>query len=53
MCWLRLKQWDDQDIWLDCWRTLLGALNAEGLLKWEETFLDGSFLRRKRGLCGG
>jgi transposase len=48
-CWRRLKQWEEQDVWLDAWRTLLGALDAEGLLKWEETFLDGSFAPAKKG----
>src|SRR5208337_1993544 len=31
------------------WRALLGALDAEGLLKWDETFLDGSFAPAKKG----
>src|SRR5258708_21029963 len=48
-CWRRLKQWEEQDVWLDAWRTLLGALDGEGLLKWEETFLDGSFAPAKKG----
>ena len=30
---------------------LLGALDEEGLLKWDETFLDGSFAPAKKGLC--
>ena len=32
-CWRRLKQWEEEGIWLNAWRTLLGALDAEGLLK--------------------
>lgn len=48
-CWRRLKQWEEQDVWLDAWRALLGALNGEGLLQWEETFLDGSFAPVKKG----
>jgi hypothetical protein len=28
---------------------LLGALDAEGLLKWDEAFLDGSFAPAKKG----
>ena len=48
-CWRRLKQWEEQDVWLDAWRALLGALDGEGLLKWEETFLDGSFAPAKKG----
>jgi transposase len=39
-CWRRLKQWEEQDVWLD----------GEGLLKWEETFLDGSFAPAKKGV---
>src|SRR6266852_4573009 len=42
-CWRRLKQWEDEGVWLQAWRTLLGALDQEGLLKWDEAFLDGSF----------
>ena len=48
-CWRRLKQWEEEGVWLDAWRTLLGALDAEGLLKWDETFLDGSFAPAKKG----
>jgi hypothetical protein len=44
-----LKQWEEQDVWLDAWRALLGALDGEGLLKREETFLDGSFAPAKKG----
>jgi transposase len=46
-CWRRLKQWEG--VWLDAWRTLLGALDGEGLLRWDETFLDGSFAPAKKG----
>jgi hypothetical protein len=48
-CWRRLKQWEDEGVWLDAWRALLGALDEEGLLQWDETFLDGSFAPAKRG----
>jgi hypothetical protein len=36
-------------VWLNAWRTLLGALDEEGLLKWDETFLEGSFAPAKKG----
>jgi transposase len=49
-CWRRLKQWEEEGVWLDAWRALLGALDGKGLLKWEESFLDGSFAPAKRGL---
>jgi len=48
-CWRRLKQWEEEGVWLDAWRALLGALDEEGLLKWDETFLDGSFAPAKKG----
>ena len=48
-CWRRLKQWEDEGVWLKAWRALLGALDEEGLLKWDETFLDGSFAPAKKG----
>ena len=48
-CWRRLQQWREQGVWLDAWRALLGGLDEEGLLQWEETFLDGSFTPAKKG----
>src|ERR1700756_1504089 len=48
-CWRRLKQWEEEGVWLEAWRALLGALDEEGLLNWEETFLDGSFAPAKKG----
>src|ERR1700687_6444140 len=48
-CWRRLQQWQEEGVWLDAWRALLGGLDEEGLLQWEETFLDGSFAPAKRG----
>src|SRR3984885_808683 len=48
-CWRRLRQWEEEDVWLNGSRTLLGALDAEGLLKWAEAFLDGSVAAAKKG----
>jgi len=48
-CWRRLKQWEEQGVWLRAWRALLGTLDAEGLLQWDEAFLDGSFAPAKKG----
>ena len=48
-CWRRLQRWQEQGIWLDAWRTLLGALDENGLLRWDESFLDGSFAPAKKG----
>ncbi|MGC8817689.1 MAG: hypothetical protein ACP5PX_07935, partial [Candidatus Hadarchaeum sp.] len=38
-----------QDIWLKIWRTFLSLLDAEGLLDWEEAFIDASFAPAKKG----
>lgn len=48
-CWRRLRQWEEQGVWLNAWRSLLGALDEEGLLRWDETFMDGSFAPAKKG----
>src|ERR1700726_3417030 len=47
--WRRLKQGQAEGGWLNAWRTLLGAWDEEGLLKWDETSLDGSFAPAKKG----
>ena len=51
-CWRRLQRWQEEGVWLEAWRALLGALDENGLLKWDETFLDGSFAPAKKGLRG-
>ena len=51
-CWRRLQRWQEDGVWLEAWRTLLGGLDAEGLLQWDETFLDGSFAPAKKGRWG-
>jgi transposase len=48
-CWRRLKGWEEQGIWLKAWRSLLCALDANGLLRWDEAFMDGSFAPAKKG----
>jgi transposase len=48
-CWRRLKSWEEQGVWLKAWRTLLGTLDENGLLRWDEAFLDGSFAPAKKG----
>jgi transposase len=48
-CWRRLQRWQEEGVWLDAWRALLGVLDEAGLLKWDETFLDGSFAPAKKG----
>src|SRR6516165_4303777 len=48
-CWRRLQRWQELGVWLDAWRALLGTLDEAGLLRWDETFLDGSFAPAKKG----
>jgi transposase len=49
-CWRRLRDWEEQDLWLKIWRTFLGELDAAGQIDWEETFADGSFAPAKKGV---
>src|SRR5437879_4183312 len=42
-CWRRLRDWEEQEV------TFLSELNERQQLKWSESFMDGSFLQRKRG----
>ena len=48
-CWRRLRDWEDQDVWLKVWRTFLGELDEKGQINWAETFADGSFAPAKKG----
>jgi transposase len=48
-CWRRLRDWEEQDLWLTIWRAFLAELDAAGRLDWEETFADGSFAPAKKG----
>src|SRR5579875_3563257 len=48
-CWRRLRDWEEQEVWLAIWRTFLGELNERQQLKWSESLLDGSFAPAKKG----
>jgi len=48
-CWRRLRDWEEQDVWLKIWRTFLGELNERKQINWSEAFLDGSFAPAKKG----
>lgn len=39
----RLRDWEDQEVWLEIWRAFLSELNERRQLKWSESFMDGSF----------
>ena len=44
-----MKHWEEEGVWLNAWRRLRDALDAEDLLKRDKTFLDGSFAPTKKG----
>jgi len=48
-CWRSLQRWQEEGVWLKAWRSLLEALDERGLLKWDETLMDGSFAAAKKG----
>jgi transposase len=48
-CWRRLRDWEEEDLWLTLWRLFLCELDERGKLNWEEVFLDGSFASAKKG----
>src|SRR6266436_2983124 len=48
-CWRRLRDWEEQGVWLNIWRAFLAELNERKQLQWSESFLDGSFAPAKRG----
>jgi hypothetical protein len=41
-CWRRLRDWEEQEVWLEIWRAFLSELNERQQLRWSESFLDGS-----------
>ena len=44
-----MRDWEEQDVWLEAWRALLKQLDEKGELDWAETFADGSFAPAKKG----
>jgi transposase len=48
-CWRRLKRWEEQELWLKIWRIFLSQLDTEGVLDWQEAFIDASFAPAKKG----
>ena len=47
--WRRLRDWEKKDVFKDLWRALLEQLDERGLLRWDETFIDGTFASEKKG----
>jgi transposase len=47
--WRRLHKWEEDGTLVRAWQRLLGMLEEQQRLEWEETFIDGSFAPAKRG----
>jgi putative transposase len=45
----RLKLWAENGVLEKLWRAFLGILEEEDRLKWDETFVDGTFSSAKKG----
>ena len=48
-CWRRLRDWEEQGVWLDLWRAFLSRLDRQQKLDWDQCFVDGSFAPAKKG----
>lgn len=48
-CWRRLRDWEEDGVWDDLWRSFIFQLDQQGLLDWQECFMDGSFAPAKKG----
>ena len=49
-CWRRLREWYETDVLKDMWRAFLSELDHEGILAWDEVFVDASFFPAKKGV---
>jgi len=47
-CWRRLRDWEEGEVWDKQWRGFIFQLDQQGLLDWEECFMDGSFAPAKK-----
>lgn len=48
-CWRRLSEWEAEGVLELIWETLLESLDEQGLLDWDEAFIDGTFAPAKKG----
>ena len=48
-CWRRLRQWYEEYVLKEMWRAFLSELDHEGILEWDEVFVDASFFPAKKG----
>jgi len=48
-CWRRLREWYEDGVLKDMWRAFLSELDHDGILDWDEVFVDASFFPAKKG----
>jgi transposase len=48
-CWRRLKHGEESGLLLKLWRAFWAQLNDQEKLRWDECFVDGSFVPAKKG----
>ena len=51
-CWRRLKLWYETGVLEEMWRAFLSELDEAGVLDWEESFVDATFIPAKKGARG-
>jgi len=49
-CWRRLTEWEGEGVLLTIWQAFLDTLDEQGLLDWDEVFVDASFSPAKKGV---
>ena len=45
----RLCQWAEQGVLLNLWRAFLSQLDEKGMIRWNECFVDGTFVPAEKG----
>ena len=48
-CWRRLAEWEGEEVLVKIWQAFLDTLDEQGLLDWDEVFVDASFSPAKKG----
>jgi len=48
-CWRRLRDWHEAGVFKEMWRAFLSELDDAGILDWEESFVDATFIPAKKG----
>ncbi len=48
-CWQQLRKWEKQGVLKEMWCAFLSKLDHEGILDWDEVFVDACFPPAKKG----